>query len=111
MSRTTDHDTSSTCSNTTGASAPPQSFSYKALPENFHSDMEDELRGMGDALQSMDFLESLIDPLMLSGQPMFELDREGLSAYLRIVNGHFFTRLTAAQNVLDKLPKEPVMPE
>ncbi len=110
MSRITDHDTSSTCSNP-GASAPHPAYKYTALPENFHSDMEDELRGMGDALQSMDFLESLIDPIMMSGQPMFELDREGLSAYLRIVNGHFFTRLTAAQNVLDKLPKEPVMPE
>ncbi len=110
MSRTKDHDTCSTSSNT-GATAPTRPFSYTPLPENFHSDMEDELRGMGDALQSMDFLESLIDPIMLSGQPMFELDREGLSAYLRIVNGHFYTRLNAAQNVLDKLPKEPVLPE
>lgn len=109
MSRTTDHDTS-TCSNT-GASAPASPYNYTVLPENFQSDMEDELRGMGDALQSMDFLESLIDPIMLSGQPMFELDREGLSAYLRIVNGHFYTRLNAAQNVLDRLPKEPVLPE
>lgn len=110
MSRTKDYDTTCTCS-TTGADAPTTPFNYTPLPENFHSDMEDELRGMGDALQSMDFLESLIDPIMMSGKPMFELDREGLSAYLRIVNGHFFTRLTAAQNVLDKLPKEPVMPE
>ena len=77
-----------------------QPFSHIALPGDLLQNLEDQLRSLGEVLTAMDFLESQIDPQMMSGRPMVEIDRGQLCTMLRLLNGLFFERLSAAQELI-----------
>ena len=74
--------------------------SHNELPGNLLQNLEDQLRSLGEVLTAMDFLETQIDPQMMSGKPLVEIDRGQLCTMLRLLNGLFSERLSAAQELI-----------
>ncbi len=72
------------------------------LPYDFVEDMSDQLNGLDDVARSMDLLEILIDPIIISGTVLNQMDNKQLGAMLRNLNSLFHARLTSARNVLRK---------
>lgn len=78
------------------------SISNPTLPYDFVEDMSDQLNGLDDVARSMDLLEILIDPIIISGKVLNQMDNKQLGAMLRNLNSLFHARLTSARNVLRK---------
>ncbi|MES2972817.1 MAG: hypothetical protein V4757_04380 [Pseudomonadota bacterium] len=70
------------------------------LPYDFVEDMSDQLNGLDDVQRSLDLLEILIDPVMVSGTVLHQMDHKQLGAMLRNLNSLFHARLRSARNVL-----------
>ena len=70
------------------------------LPADFVEDMSDQLNALEDVQRSMDLLEVLIDPIVISGKVLNQVDHKRLGAMLRNLNGLFHVRLRSARNVL-----------
>lgn len=70
------------------------------LPDGFLHEMDDSLRSLSEVTQSLNLIESLLDPLATGGRPVIEVDREQLSALLRILNSAFSSKLNAAHDAL-----------
>jgi len=72
------------------------------LPADFVEDMSDQLNGLDDVQRSLDLLEILIDPIIISGKVLHQMDNKQLGAMLRNLNSLFHRRLEGARNVLGK---------
>jgi len=70
------------------------------LPADFVEDMSDQLNGLDDVKRSLDLLEVLVDPIVISGKVLNQMDHKQLGAMLRNLNGLFHARLASARNVL-----------
>ena len=72
------------------------------LPADFVEDMSDQLNGLDDVQRSLDLLEILIDPIIISGKVLHQMDNKQLGAMLRNLNSLFHARLRSARSVLGK---------
>ncbi|MES2972592.1 MAG: hypothetical protein V4757_03245 [Pseudomonadota bacterium] len=77
-----------------------RSITNPSLPHDFVEDMSDQLNGLDDVQRSLDLLEILIDPVMISGAVLHQMDHKQLGAMLRNLNSLFHSRLKSARNVL-----------
>ncbi|RYF31007.1 MAG: hypothetical protein EOO23_03780 [Comamonadaceae bacterium] len=71
------------------------------LPIGFFHELDNSLRSISEVIQALDLIEALLDPLPTGGRPMLEMDREQLSALLRILNNACSSSLSVARNALD----------
>lgn len=67
------------------------------LPISFLNELDESLRSINEVLQALNLFESILDPLAVGGRPVIEMDRDQLSAWLRILNSVLLTRLSTAQ--------------
>ncbi len=72
------------------------------LPYDFVEDMNDQLNALEDVKRSLDLLEILIDPIVVSGTVLNQMDNKQLGAMLRNLNSLFHQRLQCARSVLRK---------
>jgi hypothetical protein len=65
----------------------------------FHR-IDESLRSITDVTLALDLVATLIDPLESGGRFVLEIERDQLSALVRIFNGLISTKLSDAQNAL-----------
>lgn len=78
------------------------SISNPTLPYDFVEDMSDQLNALEDVKRSIDLLEILIDPIVISGTVLNQMENKQLGAMLRNLNSLFHQRLQSARSVLRK---------
>ncbi len=91
-----------TCSELSHEDGELRSISNPTLPYDFVEDMSDQLNALDDVARSMDLLEILIDPIVISGTVLNQMDHKQLGAMLRNLNCLFHARLSSARSVLGK---------
>ncbi|MES2974897.1 MAG: hypothetical protein V4757_14880 [Pseudomonadota bacterium] len=79
-----------------------RTISNPTLPYDFVEDMSDQLNGLDDVQRSLELLEILIDPIIISGKVLNQMDHKQLGAMLRNLNSLFHTRLSSARSVLGR---------
>lgn len=65
-------------------------------------DIADKLAALGDSRHAYDLIEMLVDPIVPEGVYAPQPDGKQLGALLRIVNGHHYTWLAAAEATLER---------
>ena len=91
-----------TCSELSDDDGELPTITNPTLPSDFVEDMSDQLNGLDDVQRSLDLLEILIDPIIISGKAMNQMDNKQLGAMLRNLNSLFHARLKGARSVLGK---------
>ncbi len=79
-----------------------RTISNPTLPYDFVEDMSDQLNGLDDVQRSLELLEILIDPIIISGKVLNQMDHKQLGAMLRNLNSLFHARLGSARSVLGR---------
>ena len=79
---------------------------YPAIPPDpvlsgvLRDDIVDQMDGIKDVYQAFELLGTLVDPLVKPGTVVVDLDREQMSAMLRLLASAFANRLAAVDGLL-----------